>query len=32
VGSGQFKPGDPVAVSFESRSALLYVDGKLAPQ
>jgi len=31
VGSGQFKPGDPVTVSFESRSALLYVDGKLAP-
>jgi iron(III) transport system ATP-binding protein len=32
VGSGQFKPGDPVTVSFESRSALLYVDGKLASQ
>ena len=29
VGSGQFQPGDPVSVSFDSRSALLYQSGKL---
>jgi iron(III) transport system ATP-binding protein len=29
VGSGQFNPGDPVTVSFDSNSALLYLDGKL---
>jgi iron(III) transport system ATP-binding protein len=30
VGSGQFKPADPVTVSFESGSALLYASGRLA--
>jgi iron(III) transport system ATP-binding protein len=30
VSSGQFKPGDPVTVSFQSKDALVYVNGKLA--
>ena len=29
IGSGQFNPGDPVTVSFDSKNALLYHEGKL---